>query len=81
MKKRIKVLLIFLISLLVLLLPFLALSYIGSQTKQLHEAEHFFKNNQSVLEDSISALESTLPNSLAQNNEDNFIEPHLGDEV
>ena len=73
MKKRNKVLLPFLIVLLFLSLP----SYFGSQTRQLHKAEHFFTNNQPVLEDSIDILESTLKNTLTEdpvNNKDHFID-------
>ena len=76
MKKRNKVLLVFLIVLLILSIPFLAIGYFGSQTGQLHKAKHFFKNNQPALEDSIGVLESTLQNTLTENpvnNEENYI--------
>lgn len=73
MKKIYKVLLIFLIVLLILSLPFLAIRYFGSQTRQLHKAEYFYKNNQPVLEDSIDVLKSTLTESPVNNGE-NFIE-------
>ncbi|MDD3363404.1 MAG: hypothetical protein PHZ03_00325 [Syntrophomonas sp.] len=77
MKKRKKVLLIFLIVLLILSIPFLSIGYFGSQTGQLHKAKHFFKNNQPALEDSIDVLESTLQNTLTEdpvNNKENYIE-------
>lgn len=67
MKKRNRILRNFLIMLLILSLPF----YYGSQSGQLYKAECFFKNNQPVLEDSIKVLESTLKNTVS--NEDNFI--------
>jgi hypothetical protein len=71
-KKTNKVLLIFLILLLILLLPLLALSYFGSQTRQLHAAEHFFQNNRSALEDSINVLETALTE--LRNDKENYIE-------
>jgi len=77
MKKRNKVLLRFLVVLLILSIPFLAIGYFGSQTGQLYKTKHFFENNQPALEDSIDVLESNLQNTLTENsvnNEENYIE-------